>query len=168
MFPSKLRHHARGRTFNSFHIQPGDVQTDPPQKIQTLAMDIGSLTVGMIMPKNCCFGSNWSHEKHNVLICLKGCSKPFQNKQLFTVIQAILGPMPFTQINGLSRSETVVHVFSRLFHVFFTLCVGPHVDLRSHSCLPIGNPIPLAHWLPSQEERVHDSHARHHTLQVSM
>ena len=58
MFPSKLRHHARGRTFNSFHIQPGDVQTDPPQKIQKLAMDIGSLTVGMIMPKNCCFASN--------------------------------------------------------------------------------------------------------------
>ena len=97
------------------------------------------------MPKNYCFALNWSHEKHNVLICLEGCNKPFQNKQWFTVIQTILWPMPFTQINGFSRSETVVHVFFRLFHVFFTLCVGPHVDLRSHSCLPIGNLIPSAH-----------------------
>ena len=80
-------------------------------------IDIGSFVSSFL--KNGCFASSWSHEKHHVLICLKGYSKPFQNGQWFTVLQAILGPMSFTQINGLSRSEMVVHVFFRAVSCFF-------------------------------------------------
>ena len=88
-------------------------------------IDIGSFVSSFL--KNGCFASSWSHEKHHVLICLKGYSKPFQNGQWFTVLQAILGPMSFTQRNGLSRSEMVVHAFFHaVFTFFFTLCVGPH------------------------------------------
>jgi hypothetical protein len=126
-------------------------------------IDIGSFVSSFL--KNGCFASSWSHEKHHVLICLKGYSKPFQNGQWFTVLQAILGPMSFTQRNGLSRSEMVVHAFFMLFHVFFHAMRRPtsqFIYLLSHSCLPIGNLIPSIHWLPNQEERVHDYHDRFH------
>ena len=155
-------------------IAPGDVQPDPPQKIQKLAIDIGSfvssqwawsfLRTLVLHP-----AGRWSHEKHDILKCLKGCSKPFQNGQWFTVIQAILGPMSFTQRNGLPRSEMVDHVFFMLFLVVFHAMCRPtsqFIYLLSHSCLPIGNLIPSVHWLPRQEGGVHYSHDRFHTLHV--
>ena len=172
-FSSKLRYHACGRTFNSFDIEPGDVQPDPPQKIQKLAIDIGSfvssqwawsfLRTLVLHP-----AGRWSHEKHDILKCLKGCSKPFQNGQWFTVIQAILGPMSFKQVNGLSRSETVVTFLSRCFTFFHAMCrpTWQFIKLLSHSYLSIGNLIPSVHWLPRQEGGVHYSHDRFHTLHV--
>ena len=85
-----------------------------------------------------------------------------------SVIQAILGPMSFKQVNGLSRSETVVTFLSRCFTFFHAMCrpTWQFIKLLSHSYRSIGNLIPSVHWLPRQEGGVHYSHDRFHTLHV--
>ena len=67
--------------------------------------------------------------------------------------------------HGLKRSFTFL---SRCFTIFHAMCrpTWQFIKLLSHSYLSIGNLIPSVHWLPRQEERVHYSHDRFHTLHV--